>query len=57
MLGLRPLDALHVASAEAGVADVFLTVDSQLLRAAARSPNALRVRVSDPITWLREEET
>ena len=35
-LGFRPLDALHLASAEPGGADVLLTTDDRLPRAAAR---------------------
>jgi predicted nucleic acid-binding protein len=36
-LGFSPFDALHLASAERGGADVFLTTDDDLLRRARRS--------------------
>lgn len=53
-LGLDAFDALHIASAEAGHADVFLTTDHALLRRAARLAPALTVPVANPLTWLRE---
>lgn len=54
-LGFRPLDALHLASAETGTVNVFLTVDDQLLRTGAKVSKAIRVRVLDPITWSQQE--
>jgi predicted nucleic acid-binding protein len=53
-LGLDAYDALHIASAEAGQADVFLTTDRVLLHRTARLANALHIRVVNPLTWLRE---
>jgi predicted nucleic acid-binding protein len=53
-LGLKPADALHVAAAESGRADVFLTCDDRLLRAAKRSRTKLHVRVANPVDWLKE---
>jgi len=53
-LGLDAYDALHIASAEAGQADVFLTTDRALLRRTARMADALHIRVVNPLTWLRE---
>jgi predicted nucleic acid-binding protein len=47
-------DALHLACAESGGADVFLTTDDQLLRKAAAYADQLRIRVENPLTWLRE---
>jgi predicted nucleic acid-binding protein len=47
-LGLRGLDALHVASAEAGGADLLITTDDRLIRRAARVVRDLRVRLVTP---------
>lgn len=47
-------DALHLACAESGGADVFLTTDDRLMRLATRRANELLVRVQNPLTWLRE---
>ena len=47
-LGFGVFDALHLASAELGRADVFLTTDDGLLRRAARYNNELRIRVREP---------
>ena len=50
--GIKFYDALHVASAEAGDVDVFLTTDRRLLNAAKRTE--VKVNVSNPMTWLSE---
>ncbi len=52
--GIAAYDALHLACAESGGADVLLTTDDRLMRkSAARAPE-LHVRVANPLTWLRE---
>ena len=51
-LGFKRLDALHLACAENGNADVFLTTDDRLLRRAKRFSSKLRVRVENPYEWL-----
>ena len=55
-LGFGVFDALHLASAEHGRADVFLTTDDGLLRRAARYSHELRIRVQNPVSWYREVE-
>lgn len=54
-LGFERLDALHLACAESGNADIFLTTDDSLLKIAQRANTRLRVRVEYPDTWLKEE--
>ena len=53
-LGFKPLDALHIACAESGGADILLTTDDRMLRLAKRHDAQLRVRVENPYTWLQE---
>ena len=53
-LGIRPLDALHIACAEKGRADVLLTTDDRLLRRAERFADRLNVRVANPLVWFGE---
>lgn len=53
-LGFKELDALHLACAESGAADVFLTTDDRLLRRGSRYNVQLRVRVENPYTWFQE---
>ena len=53
-LGFQKLDALHIACAESGGADLFLTTDDRLLRRGSRYNVQLRVRVENPHTWLQE---
>ncbi|MBM4037714.1 MAG: type II toxin-antitoxin system VapC family toxin [Planctomycetes bacterium] len=54
LLGFRAFDALHIACAESGRADVLLTTDDGLLRRASRHKGVLRVRVVNPLLWARE---
>ena len=54
VLGFKHLDARHLACAESGNVDVFLTTDDRLLRRAHRIRSELRVRVENPYEWLQE---
>ncbi len=45
-------DALHIAFAEAGDADVFLTTDDRLLRKAKKFQNLFSIEVENPTIWL-----
>ena len=56
VLGFKPFDAMHLACAESGNADVFLTTDDRLLRKANRLYSKLGVRVQNPYLWLQEVE-
>ena len=53
-LGFKRFDALHIACAESGDADILLTTDDRMLRLAKRYQSHLRVRVENPHTWLQE---
>ena len=53
-LGFKELDALHLACAESGSADIFLTTDDKLLRRAERYNSQLYVRTENPYTWVQE---
>jgi predicted nucleic acid-binding protein len=53
-LGFHDYDALHLACAESGAADVFLTTDDRLLRRASRYSAEIGVRVANPLDWLSE---
>ena len=50
--GIGAYDALHLACAERGLVDVFLTTDDNLLRKAAALGKQLHVRVENPVVWL-----
>jgi len=54
-MGLKPADAVHVAAAESMRADVLLTCDDRMLKAGARNQARLRVRVANPLSWLKEQ--
>ena len=53
-LGFKLFDALHLACAESGSVDVFLTTDDGLLKMAKRYNVQLRVRVENPYIWFQE---
>jgi predicted nucleic acid-binding protein len=55
-MGIRTADAVHVAAAEASGADVLLTCDDKLERAARRSRGGLKVTVANPTVWLKEQD-
>lgn len=52
-LGFKYYDALHIACAESGGADVLLTTDDRMLRLAKRHRAQLQVHVENPYTWLQ----
>ena len=53
-LGFKPFDAAHLASAESGGADVFLTTDDRLLKRAKQYRGQLNVTVKNPVNWFIE---
>ena len=54
-LGIKPLDALHMALAETGNADYFCTCDDRLLRNAEQVKDLL-VKVVNPVDLVQEIE-
>ena len=50
--GIQPLDAAHLASAEAGGAEIMLTCDDLILRRGSRL--GLALRVVNPVAYLSE---
>jgi predicted nucleic acid-binding protein len=54
-VGIKPLDALHLASAEIGRADYFCTCDDQLLK-KAKGMADLRTKVVTPVELIEEIE-
>ena len=49
---LKPFDSIHLALAEAGEADVFLSTDDRLLRVASKMD--LKIKTANPVSWLME---
>ena len=52
--GFTPFDAAHLAFAEAGRCDLFLTTDDRLLRVSQRLTEPLPFRIENPLRWLQE---
>jgi len=53
--GMKPLDALHLASAEAARADLFCTCDDRLLK-KAKTIRRLKTKVLSPVEAIEEIE-
>ena len=55
-IGIKAMDALHVACAESARCDVLLSTDDRFLRKAARYRSRLSVDVRNPLDWLLEQK-
>lgn len=53
-LGIKTYDALHIACAEQGEADVFLSTDDRLIRAVKRSKEKISMEIENPLLWLQK---
>jgi predicted nucleic acid-binding protein len=51
-LGFKLYDALHLAFAEAALANIFLTTDDRLLRKAKQYSESVKIEVNNPVVWL-----
>jgi predicted nucleic acid-binding protein len=54
---LKPRDALHVACAESGGCDYFVTCDDALIRAVNRNRSVaqLKIKAVNPVEFIRRE--
>ena len=53
-MGIKAHDALHVACAEQGQADVLLSTDGNLVKIARRNVDEIRVEIENPLVWLQK---
>jgi len=53
-VGLKALDALHVACAEKAKADILLTTDDLFLSKAAHNKKTLKLKIENPLRWVME---
>ncbi|MBI4842838.1 MAG: PIN domain-containing protein [Nitrospirae bacterium] len=53
-LGFKTFDALHIACAEKGSANILLTTDDSLLSKAFKHGNMLRIKTRNPLEWVAE---
>ena len=56
-MGLRYMDALHLACAEAAHCDVLLTTDDRFLAKSRVNRDRIMVRVANPLLWIAEVST
>ena len=54
ILKFQSMDALHLACAESGSADVLLTTDDRLLNKAKSVKTQLNIEVDNPLEWLQK---
>jgi predicted nucleic acid-binding protein len=54
-LGIRGLDAIHVACAESAAVDVMLTTDDHIVKVVMRAAGQLGVKVQNPVQFLTQE--
>ena len=52
--GITSYDALHVASAEFEIADIFLSTDDNLLNKLEKNASKINVKTANPLTWIKE---
>ena len=53
-MGLKAMDALHVACAEKAKAEVFLTTDDYLLGKSVQNKKMLKLKIENPLRWVTE---
>ncbi len=53
-LSIKSYDALHIASAESGKADIFLTTDDLLLNKMRKHVDKIKLTVRNPLDWIKE---
>jgi hypothetical protein len=53
-LGFSNFDALHVACAEHGRVDIFLTTDDRLVKLGKRHEGRLKLRIENILKWFEE---
>ncbi len=52
--GIKSYDALHIACAERGKSDIFLTTDDQLLKKIQQHVDKIYVKADNPLDWIRK---
>jgi hypothetical protein len=53
-IGFKAFDSFHIACAEHGKADIFLTTDDKILKLALQNNDKLKIKVYNPLTWVQE---
>jgi len=53
-LGIKSYDALHVACAERGKSDIFLTTDDKLLKKLKKYSSYVNIKAENPLIWMME---
>lgn len=54
-VGFGNMDALHIACAEEAKVDIFLSTDDKLVRIAKKNKAKIKIKIENPINWLREQ--
>ncbi len=51
---LKEFDAMHIACAEEGKADIFLTTDDEIIKKYNKNAGAFKVKIQNPLQWMAE---
>jgi len=54
--GFDALDSLHIAAAEEGKVDIFLTSDKKLLNLGVRMAKNIALQVQNPLSFIMEQQ-
>ncbi len=54
-IGIDSIDALHLAFAEFGEAEYFVTCDNDIIKKAARHKDILKIEVHNPLEFILKE--
>ena len=54
-IGIDSIDALHIAFAEFGEADYFVTSDNDIIKKAARNKDIFKIEVYNPLEFILKE--
>jgi predicted nucleic acid-binding protein len=53
-IGFSGFDSFHIASAEKGKMDAFLTTDDKLLKLYKRHEKLIEIKICNPLDWIQE---
>ena len=53
-MSFRAVDALHIACAEKGKCNVFLTTDDQIINNYETNRDAIKIHIANPLNWLEK---
>jgi predicted nucleic acid-binding protein len=53
-LGIKDVDAMHIACAENAQVDIFLTTDDGIIKKYNKNVKYFKIKIQNPLTWMAE---